>query len=242
MKKTRNQLTPEFDIIDIDFDSMFIKKIHNFIYTTTSLELISIVIIKEVSFSKNEIYLITPIINKVYNPLHLEKIDIYLKSRKSNKDETCIFKNYSSKNNNQITKSTEENKENTSIAINIDIKKNIFAIVSLLGNKSKPSLLNHKDTHTLLGDTSLKLINNIFTYIEKNKKNSHQKNNNELYITSVEVDILRYSADGFTSKEIADKIFLSKSCVDFHLVSLKRKLKCRNKTQVIAKAISLCLI
>jgi LuxR family transcriptional regulator len=51
-----------------------------------------------------------------------------------------------------------------------------------------------------------------------------------------ELRILRFTADGMTAENIASKIFLAKSTIDFHIKNITRKMNCRNKTQAIAKA------
>ncbi|EPD8658811.1 helix-turn-helix transcriptional regulator [Yersinia enterocolitica] len=242
MKRRKSQLTPELNTIKIVFDSMFITKIHNSICTTTLFEDFLIAIIEETSFSKNEIYLIDSLMNKCSYLSYLEILELYFNVDISNKDKVYIFDNDFFQNIGDIGELAKKKKINTCIVLSIALNEKITAVVSLFGKKSNLADINNRSVQIALRETLLKLINNILNYIKSHKKPHCDADNDILHLTSVEIDILRYSADGFTSKEIAHKISLSKSGVDFHLVSLKNKLKCRNKTQVIAKAISLCLI
>ncbi|ECH9490344.1 hypothetical protein ZS48_003045 [Salmonella enterica subsp. enterica] len=61
-------------------------------------------------------------------------------------------------------------------------------------------------------------------------------------LTSMEKIILTLVSDGFTSSEIANKIFITESAVNFHVYNIIKKLDCRNRTQIVAKGIILSLI
>ncbi|EDZ9868859.1 hypothetical protein DIR67_22065 [Salmonella enterica subsp. enterica serovar Newport] len=61
-------------------------------------------------------------------------------------------------------------------------------------------------------------------------------------LTSMEKIILTLVSDGFTSSEIANKIFITESAVNFHVYNIIKKLGCRNRTQIVAKGIILSLI
>ncbi|MBS9438257.1 LuxR family transcriptional regulator [Photorhabdus noenieputensis] len=70
---------------------------------------------------------------------------------------------------------------------------------------------------------------------------SHTKYLQSFYIDETsfsnrELEVLRYTADGMTSSEIASTICVTKSTVDFHLMNIVKKLDCKNKFQAIAKA------
>ncbi|QXF31994.1 transcriptional regulator [Photorhabdus luminescens] len=70
---------------------------------------------------------------------------------------------------------------------------------------------------------------------------SHTKYLQSFYIDNTsfshrELEVLRYTADGMTSIEIASTICVTKSTVDFHLMNIVKKLDCKNKFQAIAKA------
>ncbi len=52
-----------------------------------------------------------------------------------------------------------------------------------------------------------------------------------------EIDILEAMAEGYTSKEIAEKLFISENTVEAHRKSLFYKLGARNVANLIYKAI-----
>lgn len=54
--------------------------------------------------------------------------------------------------------------------------------------------------------------------------------------------IIMLIADGYTSLEIAKKLFVTESTVNFHIYNITNKMGCRNRYQIIAKAISQGLI
>jgi len=55
-------------------------------------------------------------------------------------------------------------------------------------------------------------------------------------LSGQELRILRLTADGMTAEQIAQRIFITKSTVNFHIKNITKKLSCKNKTQAIAKA------
>jgi DNA-binding NarL/FixJ family response regulator len=63
-----------------------------------------------------------------------------------------------------------------------------------------------------------------------------------LKLTRRELEILQLIASNYTSREIADKLFLSKRTVDNHRFSLLAKLDVKNAPALIRKAIELNLI
>ncbi|MBO4826808.1 MAG: response regulator transcription factor [Prevotella sp.] len=54
-----------------------------------------------------------------------------------------------------------------------------------------------------------------------------------------EIDILKAMAEGYTSKEIAQKMFISENTVEAHRKSLFNKLGARNVANLIYKAIEM---
>jgi LuxR family transcriptional regulator len=55
-------------------------------------------------------------------------------------------------------------------------------------------------------------------------------------LSEPEMRVLRLTADGMTAEQIASKIFVTKNTVNFHIKNIIIKLRCKNKTQAIAKA------
>jgi LuxR family transcriptional regulator len=67
-------------------------------------------------------------------------------------------------------------------------------------------------------------------------------NQDKTELTNRELMILMLSVDGMTSAEIAEKLYISKSTVDFHILKIMKKLNCKNKFQAIAKALIIGII
>lgn len=60
----------------------------------------------------------------------------------------------------------------------------------------------------------------------------------DIKLTAIQTECLYYLTQGFTAKEIAKKMFLSNRTIEFYLAILKNKLNCRNKAELIAKALT----
>lgn len=61
-------------------------------------------------------------------------------------------------------------------------------------------------------------------------------------LTSREIEVLTAIAEGNTSAEVAETLFLSKRTVDFHLANVYQKLDVDNRLKAIKKAKALKLI
>lgn len=61
-------------------------------------------------------------------------------------------------------------------------------------------------------------------------------------LTRREVEILALVVEGYSSKQVADILFISKRTVDFHLDNVYGKLKVRNKMQALQRATKLGLL
>ncbi len=68
-------------------------------------------------------------------------------------------------------------------------------------------------------------------------RNSHKNNKNHKEITDREQEILQLIVDGFTSKEIANKLFISPRTVDTHRSNLMQKLELNNIAELVRYAI-----
>ena len=64
----------------------------------------------------------------------------------------------------------------------------------------------------------------------------------DIYLTSREIDVTRWTADGKTSYEIAVILGISERTVNFHLNNMMEKLSANNRISATVKAISLGLI
>ncbi|MBA3725775.1 MAG: response regulator transcription factor [Armatimonadetes bacterium] len=61
-------------------------------------------------------------------------------------------------------------------------------------------------------------------------------------LTKREFDVLNLIGEGYSSKEVADVLFVSKRTVDFHLANIYTKLDVSNRLQAFLAATSLGLI
>jgi len=59
---------------------------------------------------------------------------------------------------------------------------------------------------------------------------------NEKHLTTREIEIIRYIADGLTNNEIADKLFLSTGTVDTHRKNMLAKLHLKNTAALVKYA------
>lgn len=61
-------------------------------------------------------------------------------------------------------------------------------------------------------------------------------------LTKRECQVLQAVADGLRSNEVADRLYVGKRTVDFHLANAFRKLGVRNRTGAVLKAARMGLI
>lgn len=61
-------------------------------------------------------------------------------------------------------------------------------------------------------------------------------------LTKREVEVLSLIAQGKSSKEVADTLFVSKRTVDFHLANIYEKLNVSNRVQAFRRAAQMGLI
>jgi DNA-binding NarL/FixJ family response regulator len=63
-----------------------------------------------------------------------------------------------------------------------------------------------------------------------------------LYLTQREREVLKGIMDGKNSKEVADKLFVSKRTVDFHLANIYGKLGVKTRMQAAIKVKELNIV
>jgi len=82
-------------------------------------------------------------------------------------------------------------------------------------------------------DVTMSLLEN------RNVPTSHfTENNNIAELTEREIEILKLIAEGYSNKEIGDKLFISHRTVDTHRTNLMRKLEVNNIAGLVRFAIS----
>lgn len=68
------------------------------------------------------------------------------------------------------------------------------------------------------------------------------QNHRPVRLTKREVEVLSLIAQGFSSKEAADRLYVSKRTIDFHLGNIYEKLEVSNRVQAFRAATRLGLI
>lgn len=96
-------------------------------------------------------------------------------------------------------------------------KKNNYK-VSLIGLRGEPSYLNLDPLDTLPGTESDSSAGHVFT--------------------KREIEIIRLLAEGFDTKQIAEKLFISPATAETHRKNILRKAGCRNSAKLVARSMS----
>lgn len=108
----------------------------------------------------------------------------------------------------------------------------------LLKNTGKEELINAIET-VMSGN---KYFDSDVTLSLLSKKDPVNQSMTDHGLTTREIEILRLIADGFTNKEIGEKLFISHRTVDTHRTNLMRKLGTNNIAGLISFAIKNKLI
>ncbi len=80
---------------------------------------------------------------------------------------------------------------------------------------------------------SPEISTNLFTHLTDRNVNTQE---NEKHLTTREIEIIRYIAEGLTNNEIADKLFLSAGTVDTHRKNMLAKLHLKNTAALVKYA------
>ena len=80
---------------------------------------------------------------------------------------------------------------------------------------------------------SPEISTNLFTHLSDRNVSGTE---NEKHLTTREIEIIRYIADGLTNNEIADKLFLSTGTVDTHRKNMLAKLHLKNSAALVKYA------
>jgi two-component system response regulator DegU len=115
----------------------------------------------------------------------------------------------------------------------------------LLKDSNKEELLNAiktvcKGETYFSGEVSKILLNKYLsvTKLKRLKIEAEEK----LELTKREKEILRFISDGFSNKEIANKLFVSTRTVDTHRYNIMQKLNVKNAAELVRLAYKLNLI
>ena len=61
-------------------------------------------------------------------------------------------------------------------------------------------------------------------------------------LTKREIEVLTLVIEGKSSKEVAERLYVSKRTVDFHLANIYEKLQVNNRVQAFRRAVALGLL
>jgi len=96
--------------------------------------------------------------------------------------------------------------------------------------------------HSEISTPSLLWFTQVFNNALEKLISSSPLVDNEVQLTSREIDVMRWTADGKTSHEIAVILGISERTVNFHLNNVMAKLNANNRISATVKAISLGLV
>jgi DNA-binding NarL/FixJ family response regulator len=65
---------------------------------------------------------------------------------------------------------------------------------------------------------------------------------NEKVVTRREIDVLQLIADGCSTPEVAERLFISQKTVKNHLASIYQKLDARDRTQAVLQAVRMGIV
>lgn len=91
-----------------------------------------------------------------------------------------------------------------------------------------------KGEHYFSSEVSKLLIGDL---VKKARGNSVQEGESGSELTSRETEVLKFIAEGLTSRQIAEKLFLSVSTVNSHRANLKKKLNIRDTAGLVKYAL-----
>lgn len=79
---------------------------------------------------------------------------------------------------------------------------------------------------------AIRAVNQGYSYFVNEAENEYETPKNELFFSNREKEILQLIAEGKSSQEIADTLFIEKSTVDSHRKNMSKKIKIIGKTDL----------
>jgi len=79
---------------------------------------------------------------------------------------------------------------------------------------------------------AIRAVNEGYSYFVNEAENEYETPKNELFFSAREKEILQLIAEGKSSQEIADQLFIEKSTVDSHRKNMSKKIKVIGKTDL----------
>lgn len=84
---------------------------------------------------------------------------------------------------------------------------------------------------------AIRAVNQGYSYFVNEAENEYETPKNELFFSTREKEILQLIAEGKSSQEIAEKLFIEKSTVDSHRKNMSKKIKTIGKSDLIKFAL-----
>lgn len=103
----------------------------------------------------------------------------------------------------------------------------------------KNAIIAVLDGNNYFGQNIAQIIYNIYIAKTKNKSNAIQ---NEISITDREIEVITLLCDGYSAKEIGNKLYLSSRTVESHKANIMSKLGFKNTAELIKYAIKHSII
>lgn len=95
--------------------------------------------------------------------------------------------------------------------------------------------------YTLLNDEPITLIKPTFRFDREKNRLLLGKEFNYEHLTKRELDVLKYTMLGYTAKKIAYTLQLSYRTVEAYIITLKFKLRCATKSELIEASVKIGL-
>ena len=235
-----SKYNPEsFNRIDVSEETL--QKISDYITLNTGFSFFSFVIRNIYPITESKIYTFdnyNPSWRYIYEKNKLWKIDPVILYNPKHQIEYAVWDSVFFKGHEEIWAYGVEYGYQSGITFCLPLPQGYHSILSLANMSHSITPKEISRAQNYFSKICTMIINSII--LDSESPIAFNKNN--ISLTKKELLILMFSVDGMTSNEIADKIFLSKSTVDFHMLNIIKKLNCKNKFQAISKALIMGLI
>ncbi|KAA1195102.1 autoinducer binding domain-containing protein [Photorhabdus heterorhabditis] len=222
---------------ELDVDAYFVAEICELIEKISGFNLFSLVLKTRFPVSGREVHFFDNY-HESWRALYIEKkywmIDpiLHFQPVPPNFSRAWDLDFFAESNGKELWYMTQKHGFRSGITFGLPAFSGTYGIFSVAG---KDGPIDNDTMYKCSGEI-LKVYIRIIRYLT-----SHTKYLQTFYIDKIsfsrrELEVLRYTADGMISSEIASTICVTKSTVDFHLMNIVKKLGCRNKFQAIAKA------
>uniref|UniRef100_UPI0036DC97C9 autoinducer binding domain-containing protein n=1 Tax=Photorhabdus sp. RM322S TaxID=3342825 RepID=UPI0036DC97C9 len=222
---------------ELDVDAHFVTEICELIDKISGFSLFSLVLKTRFPISSREVYFFDNY-HESWRTLYMEKrywmIDPVLHFRPVPPSFSRVWNlNFFSESNGQeLWYMIQKHGFRSGITFGLSALSGTYGIFSVSG---KDGPIDNDTMYKCSGEI-LKIYIRIIRYLTSHTKYLQTFYIDETSFSNRELEVLRYTADGMISSEIASTICVTKSTVDFHLMNIVKKLGCRNKFQAIAKA------